>query len=187
MGRNFFGVLEAGAYFGINPSKQQEAVLTDIPFAERALETCNDTHVLIAVFAFSLLEIRDHCKGTRLFFDTSRYNYQEFAKEKGEVGWQFVCKTPVASSMKKNWNEQKKLLRSDDNVPSVRVMAYTMIGHFRATGKRLFQETWIRCSDLNSDGHRVNVGGLDAVGLVVGNYWDDYRLSALRLAASRKP
>src|SRR3989344_3110502 len=137
MGKNIFGVEEAIAHFGVNPSKQQTAYLAEVPFAESALEACT--------------------------------------KEKGEVGWQLIRKTPVSDSMSKTWEEQNKLLGKDEEVPSARAVVYAMVGHYKAQNERLFEKVWVRCSDLDSDGYRVSVGDFDAEGLHVDDYWDDFR------------
>lgn len=186
MGRNFFGVEEAITHFGVNPSKQQSAYLAEIPFVESVLEACKNTHVLIAVFPLSLLDIRGACRDQGLFYTQDWYNKQAFAKEKGEVGWQLIRKTPVDDSTSKNWDEQNKLLSKDEEVLSVHSVAYTMIGHYKATGERLFEKVWVRCSDLVSDGLRVDVGNFDAKGLLVYYDWGDLHDGLLGLASARK-
>lgn len=186
MGRNFFGIEEAIAHFGVNPSKQQSPHLAEIPFAESVLEACKDTHVLIAVFPLSILDIRGTCKDQGLFYNQDWYNKQSFAKEKGEVVWQLIRKTPVSDSTSKTWDEQNKLLGKDDEVPSVRAVVYTMIGHCKATGERLFEKIWVRCSDVVSDGSHVRVGGFGAKGLNINYHWDYYRNDYLGVASARK-
>lgn len=186
MGGNMFGVEEAIKHFAVNPSKQQLAYLAEVPFAESVLEACKDTHVLVAVFPMSILDIRGACKDQRLFYDQDWYNKQAFAKERGEVGWHLVRKTPVDDSTSKTWDEQQKLLGKDEETPSARVMIYTMIGHFRATGERLFENSYVRCSDRDSDGDRVDVGLFDGGGLHVDDDWDDDRSSFLGVASARK-
>ncbi len=186
MGKNIFGVEEAITHFGVNPSKQQSAYLAEIPLAESVLEACKNTHILVAVFPMTLLDIRGACKDQSLFYNQDWYNKQTFAKEKGEVGWQLIRKTPIDDSTSKTWGEQNKLLGKDDEVPTVRAVVYTMIGHYKATGERLFEKIWVRCSDLDSDGNRVHVGSFDARGLDVAHYWDDRRYDLLGLASARK-
>ncbi|MFZ2643502.1 MAG: hypothetical protein WA117_21095, partial [Verrucomicrobiia bacterium] len=58
MGRNFFGVEEAIKHFGVNPSPEQLAALSEIPFSEARLREVKDTHVLVAVVPLSILDIR---------------------------------------------------------------------------------------------------------------------------------
>lgn len=187
MGKNFFGVEEAIKYFGVNPTKQQLAYLAEIPFTEEVLRACKDTHVLVAVFTMSILDIRGKVE-RKLFYshDNAWYNKEAFAKNKGEVGWQLVRKAPIADSTNKTWNEQQALLENVEETPKAQVIVYTTIGHFLATGERLFENVYIRCSDLDSGGHRVDVGCFDADSLSVGSWSDDTRDGDLGVSAARK-
>ncbi len=187
MGRNMFGIEEAIGHFGVNPSRQQLAVLADVPFTEATLEACKDTHVLVAVFPLSVLDVRGKAE-RKLFYshEDAWYNKQAFAKDRGETRWMLVRKTPVDNSMSKTWDEQQALLGKDNETPTVQVMVYTIIGHYLNTGERLFENVYVRCSDVDSDGDRVYVGTFDSNGLSVDNYWDDNRSSRIGLSSARK-
>jgi len=187
MGRNFFGVEEAIKRFGVNPTRQQLAALLEIPFSEAVLEQSKDTHVLVAVFPLSILDIRGKVD-SKLFYNQSWYNKESFAKEHGEVTWQLVHKTPVDNSTSKNWQEQQVLLGKEDEVPTAQVMVYTIIGHYLATGERLFEHIYVRTSSVDSDGVRVFVGVFDSRGLYVGPYfWDGPRSGGfLGVSSARK-
>ncbi|MGD0953155.1 MAG: hypothetical protein ABR985_12310, partial [Methanotrichaceae archaeon] len=130
MGKNFFGVEEAIKHFGVNPTRQQLAALSEIPFSGAVLQQSNYTHVLVAVFPLSILEIRGKVE-RKLFYnhETAWYNEQSFAKEHGEVNWQLVRKTPVDNSTSENWQEQQALFGKDDIVPTAQVLVYTIIGN----------------------------------------------------------
>ncbi len=187
MGKNLFGVEEAIKHFGVNPSKQQLAYLAEVPFTEEVLSSCKDTHVLVAVFPMSILDIRGKVEH-KLFYshDDAWYNEWAFARDKGEVGWHLVRKVPVADSTKKTWNEQQALLSKDEETPKAQVMVYTIIGHFLASGERLFENIYIRCSDLlDSECHRVYVGHFGATDFEVGSFWDVHH-SHIGLSAARK-
>ena len=189
MGKNFFGVEEAIKHFGVNPSKQQLAALAEVPFSEEVLKSCNDTHILIAAFPLSILDIRGIIKkqpDRSLFYSHDWYDKQAFAKDKGEVGWQLVRKEPVVGSTSKTWNEQQALLSKDEEVPTARIVVYTMIGHFLACGERLFKKIYVRCVDHDSDGYRVNVGYFDSRGLGAYSRWDNFRNGHLGVSAARK-
>jgi len=185
MDRNFFGVEEAVKHFGVNPTRQQLAALSEIPFSEAVLEQSKDTHVLVAVFPLSILEIRGKVD-SKLFYDQSWYNKESFAKERGEVNWQLVRKTSVDDSTSKDWQEQQALISKDDEMPSARVMVYTIIGHYLATGERLLEHIYVRTSSVDSDGYRVVVGNFDSEGLGVDFCWDGYRSDYLGVSSSRK-
>jgi len=183
--RNFFGVEEAIKHFGVNPTRQQLAALSEIPFSEAVLEQSKDTHVLVAVFPLSILEIRGKVD-SKLLYDQSWYNKESFAKERGEVSWQLVRKTPVDNSTSKSWQEQQALLGKDDEVPTAQVMVYTIIGHYLTTGERLFEHIYVRTSSVDSDGYRVRVGYFDSRGLDVSFCWDGYRDGNLGVSSARK-
>ena len=65
-------------------------------------------------------------------------------------------------------------------------MVYTMVGHFLATGERLFENTYVRCSDVDSDGVRASVGDFSARGLLVYHWGDDLCLDSFGLSSARK-
>jgi len=188
MGWNFFGIEEAIKHFGVNPSKQQLAYLADVPFTEEVLASVKDTHVLVAVFPMSILDVRAKVKDEsgRLFYDQPWYNKQAFAKDKGEVGWQLVRKVPIADLTNKTWNEQQALLSKDEETPSAQVMVYTIIGHYLATGERLFENVYVRTSSVDSDGNRVNVGDFGGHGLSVDNWWGGFRNGNIGVSSARK-
>ncbi len=185
MGKNFFGVEEAVKHFGVNPTRPQLAALSEIPFSEAVLEESKNTHVLVAVFPLSIFEIHGKVD-SKLFYDQSRYNKDFFARNRGEAAWHLVCKTPVPNSISEAWGEQQTLLVPNEETPTVRVMVYTIIGHFLATWERLFKNIYVRCSDVDSVGDRVYVGNFDSSGLGVYSYWDDSRFDDIGLASARK-
>mgnify|MGYP001601101566 FL=1 len=115
MGYNFFGVEEAIRHFGMNPTRQQTTVLSEIPFSEVMLEQHKNSHILVAMFPLSILEIRGKVvQDQRLFYEQDWYNKQAFAKEKGETEWKLVRKTLVANSTSKTWPEHQALLATNE-------------------------------------------------------------------------
>ena len=181
---NFFGIKEAIKHFKVNPTNQDLNTLAKIPFSEAALEKLKNTHILVAVFPLSILDIRK--ANSNLFLDESWYKDESFAKERGETSWQLVRKTPIPNSTSKNWSEQQALLSKDDEVPSARVMVYTIIGYYLATGERLFRNIRVCISSLASNGYRVNVGYFDSDGLYVFSYWGDDYSNDLGVSSARK-
>jgi hypothetical protein len=187
MGKNFFGIEEAIKHFGINPTHQQLATLSEIPFSEALLKQSKDTYILVAVFPLSILEIRD--KVERKFFynhEDAWHNKQLFAKEHGEVGWQLVRKTPVDNSTLKNWQEQQALFGKDDEVPTARVMVYTIIGYRLATGERLVERKYARTSTVDLEGNVVYVRDVGLDGLGISDYWDAVGYDNEDMSSARK-
>ncbi|MDD2731916.1 MAG: hypothetical protein PHI53_01825 [Candidatus Pacebacteria bacterium] len=185
MGRNFFGIEEAIKHFGVNPTRQQTLALSEIPFSEEVLQKAKDTHVLVAVFPLSILEIRGKVD-SRLFCDQSWYNEESVARDRGKTSWHLVSKTPVNNSTSKNWEEQLALIGEEDEVPTAQVMVYTIIGHYLATDERLFEHIYVRTSSVASVGRRLFVGAFDLRGLYVCYDWDDYRSADLGVSSARK-
>jgi len=181
-----FGVPEAIQHFGIKPTPEQLATLANIPFSEGVLQECKGTHILVATFPLSILDIREKVK-RELFcsHEDSWYNNEQFAQNKGEVGWHLVRKNVLPNSTDKTYADQQTLADTDET-PSARVMVYTIIGHYLATGEQLFKNVYTRCAELGADGIRVLVGYFFAYGLGVYYYSDDYCGSWIGLAPARK-
>ena len=164
-------------------------MLHQVPFTAEVLKACKDTHILIAVFPLSILDIRDIVKklpNQTLFYNQDWYNKEAFAKDKGEISWQLVRKTPIPDSTKKTWGEQQTLLAKEEETPKAQVMVYTIIGHFLATGERLFEKVYVRCIDFGSDGFHVDVGGFGGGGLSVDLWSDDGRDVVIGVSSARK-
>lgn len=182
-----FGIEEAVQHFGVKPTRAQLLALAEIPFTEAELRECKDTHILVAVFPMSIIEIRGKVSGgQRLFYNQDWYSKVSFAKDRGEAAWHLVRKTPVANSTLKNWDEQQALLAKNEETPTARVMVYTIIGHFLATGERLFEDIYVRCSDVDSHGDRVYVGYFDSLGLLVNRFCSSEHCAFIGVASARK-
>ncbi len=190
MGTNFFGLEEAAKHLGAKWTQDQLDALATVPFTKEVLEACKDTHVLVAGYPMTLLQVRTkagRAKKGKLFYTPTGgwYETQAFAKKtKVEVRWYLIRKQPVDNSTSKSWDEQQALLK-DETTPTACVMTYTVMGHFLNTGERLFENVYVRCSDIVSDGNRVYVGCFDAYGFGVRGYSDGFRYSYLGLSASR--
>jgi hypothetical protein len=185
MGQNFFGIEEAVRYFGVTPTENER--LSVIDWNEFDLRRVKDTHILVAVFPLSFLEIRDRVPH-ELFccHEEAWHNEQAFATEKGEPSWELVRKTPVQGSASKAWAKQQALLSEDEEVPTARIMTYTIIGHSFATGEHLFENSYVRCSDV-ADGCRIHVGLFNEKdGLNVGGSSDGSRDRRIGMASARR-
>jgi hypothetical protein len=186
MGRNFLGTEEVKKYFGELTSEQQEA-FSIIPFPKETLESCKDTHILVADIGLSIMDLKklEKCKG--LFRDQTWYEKYSFAKRTPEPSWRLIRKTSVENSLNKSWEEQQALLdHQTDEVPLTRQIIYTIILHFLATGERLFRTSHVRTSDVDSLGDHVSVGEFDKDGLLVYGWSDNIRISGICVASARK-
>ncbi len=193
MGRNMFSIGEAIKCFRIKPSKKQLDALATVPFTETTLEECRGTHILVAVFPLPIRKIRSR-SGSRLFYEPAWHSsLRQFMRSKGDVSWHLIRKTPVENSIGKTWEDQQALLSDKELVPAVRVMVYTIIGYYLATGEPLFQEHYVRCCEMlwawwelgrSSDFAHVSVGRFSNYGLSAE--CTTYA-SLSGLASSRKP
>ena len=122
-----------------------------------------------------------------LFYQRSDawWGNESFATRKGEVRQLTLRTGAVPSSFSKTWQEQRKLLGTNELVPTARdVVEGMVVSHRRGT--RIFPDLYVRTSDVSSFGYRVGVGHFGLDGLNVSGHWDDARSSILGLAASRK-
>ncbi len=186
MGINFFGVEEAVRHLRVKPRRFELAGFGEVVATDEELEKGRETHILAAVFPFSVLQIREAAKsGTFVSYGDAWYNAQAFASRKGQPSWWIVRKTAVPNSTSKTWNEQQALHGSQDETPTARVAVYTMTGHYLATGEKIFSDVWVRCSDLDSAGSRVYVRFIPE-GVSVSAYEDGDRHGYLGVASARK-
>jgi hypothetical protein len=187
MSRNFFGIEEAIKYFGINPTHQQLAALSDVPFSEALLEQLKDTHVLVAVFPLSILEVRGKVD-PKLFYnhEDAWYDKQSFAKEAGEISWQLIRKTPADNSMPKNCQEQQALFGRDEEMPTAQALVYSAIGYFLSTGEQFMKSKYACTSSMDSSGNRVYISDVGLDGLGISDYWDAVRYDNEDLSSPRK-
>lgn len=158
---NFFGVEEAIKYFGVEPTEKQLAALANIPWQHLS----NFNELLIAIFPLSIADLLDKTELLLIHEASDRHYGELFAQDRGEVGWHRICKNLVDNSTARSLREQLAVcpkafadLDYKRAVPSARVVVYAMLGHFLATGKRLFENVDVRCSDITGDGQHAVVG-----------------------------
>jgi hypothetical protein len=156
---HFFGIEDVIECLGMQPTENQIKALERIPFTRELLQACKDTHILIAVFSLSILEIGEMNKELILQPKDEWCKDEEFAMDKGLASWQLVRKDFVENSVDKTWNEEQLLLGEDDIVPSARVMVYTMIVYHLKNNKDkvLLYNVFGRCSCVTSNGDCVCV------------------------------
>lgn len=193
MGKNYFGIEEAQKHFGVTFSKRQLAYLAEIPFTEKTLRECKDTHILVAYAPTPIVAVRAKTAGVklppkrRMFYPQDWYDNNAVGNDAGAVEWHLVRKTSVSDSTSKTWQQQQELLdHKIDETPEANVVVYTIIGHFLATGERLFEKVYVRTRTLDSDGDRVYVGRFHAAGLRVDDDDDDCQYDRLGVSSARK-
>ncbi len=163
MKENFFGVEEAMKYLHVQPSKKDLATLSEIPFTWDTLQELSKTHVLVAVFPLSIVDMQNLFKSSlfwdfRYSYDGKKPRFPSYATEKGTAQWWLIRKVPLVNPRVIAWQSPPKdYLFPEEQMPGARVMIYTMLGHYLATGERLYENTYILTADTHKD-DRVQVG-----------------------------
>ena len=188
MGKNYFGVEEAKIYFGVNPSQQQLAALSVVPFSEAVLKECKHTHILVAVFTLSMKDVKGkvaHGMGEMWY---KWNNDEKFVDDCGvNVAWHLVRKNEVQNSTFKTWSEQKEMLRKNEGVPTARVITYAIVGYYLATKEKLFEGIYVFCSDVTPDGSHIGIGYFTGYTLKIGYFREDDLGEHYGLASQLKP
>ena len=207
LGKNFFGVEEWSALYGVNFTKKQLREVADFPWNEDVLnapcpfvkgKSVKETHFaflgidLIKGKSLTILEWQKihPASGQPRFFSYAPDNW--YAKEKfGNeptcgFRWYLMPLEIVPNSTDKTYKEQVAMLPADYKVPMAIEEVTKDILYYRKNGIYLNPSRWGRCQDVTSGGGRVGVGGFGAGGLGVRGYWDGIRSDSIGLAASRK-
>lgn len=189
MGSNFHGFDALERHFGVKLSPKSKRLFGGVPFSAAVLQTCAETHVLVACGALSLMDVWQ--AQSDLFYAMSDPWYdqpsEQFAHSKVKAGWQLVRKNPVPESTSKTSDEQNSLLGADETVPSASVLAQATLLCYLETKERLFETIFVRSSDVDNRGNHVYLGFFGSQGLVVDDgYWVNYQSSSFGLASSRK-
>lgn len=188
IGRNMLDMGDVMQHFRVVFSDEQKIKLSNIPWSESVLQECKDTHILFPGFPLTLLDIRGRMpRGHFYFYEDAWYNTEDFVKEE-KVGcrWYLIRKEAVSDSFNKTFQEQEKLISSQEEVPYAREAVFGIMLLERVTGEHLFKNVYVRCRDLDSGGCRVYVGYFGSYGLDVSGGGDDDRDDGLGLAAERK-
>lgn len=183
MGRNFFGIEEAIKYFKIHPTKAERAALSRIPFTMETLEACRHTHILVAVFPLSIMQIRGMYPN---LFRTAKkqflYEKKKFAKDAGEIAeWCLIKIAPTFGAMFNKPEMQRAALGKTNIIPSVRAMVYTIIGRYLAEQKYIFSTGNILFSDKSKTDRRVVIG-FNGAKMSIYYYYGAYRPSVKKMA-----
>lgn len=186
MGNSYLGIEHAVEHLKVVPSKADLRALKKIPFSRVVLEVCKNTHILVAVFPLSILDIQNRVNRLLFYFkDDPWYCKKSFAKNKGQAHWALVRIVPNSTS--KTWQEQQSLLGKDEETPTARVLVYTVILTYLATGIELLPRCiYVRVNDLDSVGLHVDIGFNDC-GIVISSWADDSRINRIGVSSVRRP
>ncbi|KKT28275.1 hypothetical protein A3G55_02855 [Candidatus Giovannonibacteria bacterium RIFCSPLOWO2_12_FULL_44_25] len=205
MGKDFFGVEDWSALYGVNFSQKQLRQVAEFPWGEDILNsTCplcgkvvKDCH-----FAFvgldringkplTILKLQElhPATGQPKFhsYTSAWYSEQKFARETTmSFRWYLLHQNIVPKSEDKTYDDQKAMLTADYEVPSAVTESTKDLLVFRKTGNFVNSSRYARCECVASVGRRVDVGYFGESGLVVYSYWGGGHRCGIGLAASRK-
>jgi hypothetical protein len=206
MGKNFFGVKDWSALYGVSFTKKQLRQVAKFPWGENILNShcplcgkvVKDCH-----FAFlgldringeplTILKLEELHPATgqpkfALYAPTVWYSNEEFAK-KTTMGfrWYLLHQSTVPKFGGKTYYEQKAMLPPEYEVASAVTEVTKNLLVFRKTGNFVNPSDYARCQCETSDGYRVIVGSFGEDGLNIHGCWIDDRTYWHGLAASRK-
>lgn len=191
MGSNFLGIAEIEQAFGVKFTPAQRQKLAIIPDKlMQVLKACAKTHVLVAGFPLSIIDVRAKVAGhtEKLFCSptgTGWYNEQAFAGVQVECRWYLLRKEPLPNSTSKWYNEQEATVAQlEEEIPWARDVVFATMALFLTTGERLFERICVRCKDVTSLGSRVRVGSFDQDGFHI-NYWSGKPHDGVAVASLR--
>jgi hypothetical protein len=171
--------------FGVTYSVEQRENLSGCVLSDVVRE-CEGKTILFPGFPLSLLDVR---AARPVFFRSENkgwYEEEPFASVPVEVTWHLLEKTPRPASFGMTWREQQSLIGLGEEVPTAATVAFAAVLHFRCTGKLLFENCYVRTSDVSASGNRVDVGDSSATRFGVSALKHDESAPDLGLALVRK-
>jgi len=174
LGRNFLGIEVATKHFDAAFTSETPVALASVPFSESTLEECKTTHLLVAGFPMTVLDVRANTTRGSKAFDSYAYgeiwfNTERFATtEKVNLGWYLLRKEVVSGSVERSFWQQQTMLSPKEEVPRACELVYALVLYFLALtqGRHLLLDCAARCIDLDSLGRRVWVGS-DSGGIFI--------------------
>jgi len=152
---NFFGIQEVATHFDVYHTPLEKEVLKEVPWSVEVLESHKDDFLLVAGYPIAIRSIFNLYP--TLFYETqlTGWGQREPCVNQDHVGtrWYLIRKSPAEATLGEcGWLRQRGLLSPNEEPVKACEMVYGIIGHFLATGERLFEKTWARCADLLEGG-----------------------------------
>lgn len=211
IGKNFFGVEDWSALYGVNFNQKQLRQVAEFPWSEDVLNSpcpfnkgklVKDTH-----FAFlglsringapltvvKWLELHPATGQPKFHFDTDPWHTGQPHTDVAtmQLRWYLLLKDIVPDSTEKTPEEQSAMLPPEYEVPSTIAEVTKDILTFRKTGVHPNPSRWAACAERTVKTDKVSAGLVSCVssfgerGLDVDR-WSGYRLDCVGLGASRK-
>jgi len=204
LGKNFWGVEEWSALYGLNFSKKQLREISEFPWGEDILNStcplcgkivreCHFAHLGLEKFKgvpltmMKLYELHPTTGQPRFYADDPWYKNENFAtKTTLQFRWYLTHLEIIPNSTNKTYAEQIQMFTEEYEVPLAMEETLKNFLYYKKNGIYLNPTKWARCKDLGSVGRRVSLGEFGSDGLGVGFWVDDYRGGSVGLASSRK-
>lgn len=172
LGTNMIGpeaLLSCSAIKDFLDLRKLEKDIPVIPYSEALLETVSETHLLILTVpeyidgqSLNLLNMKQHfgsvsSSGTApCFYNQDWYNNERFAVDTVlPYNWSLVRKTINNETRAQN---PEDIINQGFSFPSAILCAYTFFVCFLVNGSVLWENEFLWCSDLDSNGDRIYVG-----------------------------
>jgi len=202
IGKNFFGVEDWSAFYGVKFSEEQISEAAEFPWGEDILNsTCPFCRNVVKHCHFAFLGLESingepltimklqklhPATGQPRFNVDAWYSKEEFAREATmDFRWYLIHKSMIPKSRNKTYDDQEAILTTDYEVPSAVTEVTKDLLVFRKTGTFVNSTRWARCKCVTSDGGRVVVGFFGKHGLTINSFRDLDGHYLISLAASR--
>ena len=192
LGQDFIPPKEIAAARGLTYSGERLRYFADTLPSMETIMWCRANDCMLVAGPprkMSLLEIRELKPRLFRIERDGWYAKDEFSRrDKVKVDWLILRKGPVPDSTDKMWEEQQKLLSSEERVPNAAEAVWGFTTHREVCGVYVVPDICVRTSSVGSDGNRVLVGRrFDHHGLYVHLLGDDHCLVGLGLSSARLP
>ena len=156
-----------------------------IPWSEASLERYSESHMLSFVPALSICDMAISSDLSH-FFNQTEFTDEKFMKSPPIPGWHLIQMNPVFGSGNKWWLEQRLMLAKCETVPSAAVLSYSVIMYYLQTGLRLFENSFVRTTDVCRDGRRVSFYNFNQDGVHYDS-WSEINYHHIKVAAEIVP
>lgn len=204
LGKNFFGIEDWSALYGVNFSGKQLRAVAEFPWGEDILNApcpfskgklIRETHVAYLGLDRYMGKPLTIMKWQEVHPITGQPRFYSYPQDKDEkfanqptcaFRWYLMSLQIVPDSESKTYQDQVAMLPAEYEVPFAVEEVTKDLLYYRKNDTFLNPSRYGRCQDVSSYGYRVGVGCLGSKGLNVYCWIDDYRDVDVGLAASRK-
>jgi hypothetical protein len=164
MRMNFLGLEEVRRHYGIHYSRREQQKLAKVPYSTYTLERYAETHLLVAGYPLTILDILRKNPGLIIsirntILDCTPRNPEEWlqneswAKDaKVELRWHLIPKTLINRAREWQMMHGEYICRACE-------ITYAVILYYLARGERLLPDVYATCADVqNEKGPNINVG-----------------------------